>query len=269
MVWVWPEETDRAVGLPMRPRPTPERGIAMKRITACLMLLMMAGTATAESIAVPWEEIKRLYRESVERGIVEKSDQPATIHSLDEAVYRLCVSEDSAQGEVSLSGKIVSGTPASIPLFNREMIVSHTSGVTGGALVSDGEGIRFVPEEGAREFKIALGFLTRVRCLRHRLRRSRDDLSLSRASGTIPLETGRRKPIVFPGPVLLQLLPERHHRPRGCDRFRGDVGDPHAYNGERGLERGVCEAWGKTDASRRTRSGRKRPPDRSASIMML
>ena len=136
----------------------------MKRLLLLLVLLFMPSALCAEeSISVPWKESKALYRESIEREVMRTpKEKVPLIYTLEEATYHLTIREKSAEGQVLLSGKVLSGDPEPIPLFNRDMVIAGVKQVTGGSLLPDKsptEMIYFLPDGETEAFQIMLSFL--------------------------------------------------------------------------------------------------------------
>ena len=142
----------------------------MSRLTTLIALILIHGTPLAgETVSVPWEEFKMLYSESIERKVKEQIAQPPApkepqVYTITEAQYRLDIGTGSAQGEVLLSGKILSGETEPIPLFGKELIISSAQQVLGGSLVSSTTGdetIQFLPDGQEKTFQVGLRFLMR------------------------------------------------------------------------------------------------------------
>ena len=134
---------------------------------AVFLVLALAGAAccpAGEMVTVPWEEIKKLYRESVEREIKEATpeEEVMDLYSIEEALYRIEVGEESATARALLTGKVLSGSPGSILLFEEDVILSGVEEIRGGFLVSEERGICLLPEEGA-SFQAALVLLAPVK----------------------------------------------------------------------------------------------------------
>jgi hypothetical protein len=112
---------------------------------------------------IPWAEFKSLYRDSVEREIMKQAAEevPPQVHSIDEARYTLHVGSENAQGEILLSGRIVSGKPEPIPLLCNDVVLTGIGSVTGGTVFSgqDENRMFLLPDEGGQEFQLAAGFL--------------------------------------------------------------------------------------------------------------
>lgn len=128
----------------------------MRLATLSLVLLVAAATPASgeESVFVPWEEIKTLYREKLEREFEDARLQEPQVYSLDEARYRIRLLPGGAEIDVLVTGKSVSGKPAPIPLFGKGAVVTSVSQVTGGtvmtpsdldttAILPDGPGVAF------------------------------------------------------------------------------------------------------------------------------
>ena len=80
----------------------------MLRIVAVLMVLLAAAPSRASNtVSVSWEEFQAMYRESVEREIMEKipEEKEKPVYTVEEAVYRLKIEERKAVGQVLISGR--------------------------------------------------------------------------------------------------------------------------------------------------------------------
>lgn len=139
----------------------------MKRSLLMLIALSFSGAALAEgTVSVPWTEFSKLYRERVERELMETHaiapDKQPQVHTVESAVYRLTVGSESAKGDVLVSGRIISGDPEPIPLFGRDIVITKTEQISGGSLVAGPEGagqIAFLPDDSTNEFQVMLSFL--------------------------------------------------------------------------------------------------------------
>jgi hypothetical protein len=140
----------------------------MKRLFSLLVTLSISGSLfAAEQVTVPWAEFKDLYKESIEREVMRAKAEPASkkeplVYSIEDATYRLKLSKDSIEGEVRIVGRIISGDPAPIPLFGRDIVIAKMKQVEAGSLLSgQGEtgGISFLPNGKEDEFQVTLSFL--------------------------------------------------------------------------------------------------------------
>ncbi|MBU4201117.1 MAG: hypothetical protein KKG09_09785 [Verrucomicrobia bacterium] len=140
----------------------------MKKIMVGIMCLALTGRIWAtESVAVPWEEIKILFEERVERNVQDKLNAAAQsrktmVASIDEAIYGLSIGSAQAVGQVLISGKLVEGDPRPIGLFGKGIILTGVKRAAGGALIGgQEEGIAFLPD-GRKEFQVEISFLVPV-----------------------------------------------------------------------------------------------------------
>jgi hypothetical protein len=121
----------------------------------------------AETIPVPWEEFKNLYKESITRKmqqdlIKEKVPLRYSIASTD---YKIALDKQKARGEVIITGKVISGELDLIPLFGSELVIEDLTTMTGGSLLCVGEHsnkISFLPD-GNKDFQISFSFSTAVK----------------------------------------------------------------------------------------------------------
>ncbi|MFC1672088.1 hypothetical protein ACFL01_03010 [Planctomycetota bacterium] len=113
----------------------------MKHAVWVCVVLSWAGCCMAEeTIGVPWEEFKTLYRDSVTRELMgtalQRGERP--VHTIEEAVYRLSIGRDHAEGTMLVSGKMLSGEPQPIPLCSDEIIIVRVDSLKGCSLVTGG-----------------------------------------------------------------------------------------------------------------------------------
>jgi hypothetical protein len=142
----------------------------MRRLAAAAVGLAATIAQGGDTVSVPWEEVKTLYRESVRREIMDKAEESAKqrrpqVHAIDEAVYRVSVGRQSASGEVLLSGRVLEGGPDPIPLFDAGVVLGPVRTVAGGTLLcrpEDGGRIAFLPG-GQTNFQVELMFLLPAR----------------------------------------------------------------------------------------------------------
>lgn len=134
----------------------------MKTIITFLAATLLATSAWAgDTVAVPWQEIKQLYRESIERGIKDRSIPDKPVHSIDEAQYDIQISPLHARGSVTVKGRQLLGKPIPIPLLGSEIALTDVRSSLGGALLSGQDhdtGIAFLPD-GMGPFEIQVDFI--------------------------------------------------------------------------------------------------------------
>lgn len=128
-----------------------------------LTLALAAPFASAQSPTPPWEEFKVLYRESLERKFADArhadEHREPMICPLEKATYRIKIGGGRAGGRIRISGKIVSGDPVSLPLFDGAIALRDAQS-TGGELIGGENGaIRFLPATGSPGFSIETGFM--------------------------------------------------------------------------------------------------------------
>jgi len=127
---------------------------------------LMTPCTAGERVTVSWEEFKKLYRESVTRELKEAQpeEKEPQVYSIEEARYRLAVDGESAEGQVLLTGKVIKGDTAPIPLFGSGLVISSLDNVTGGSLLTKNTGkesISFLPSEHGT-FQVACSFYLQV-----------------------------------------------------------------------------------------------------------
>jgi hypothetical protein len=138
------------------------------RMTLLLLTLLLASASGygEGGSGIPWEEFKTLYKQSIERDVVERTAPPESkpqVYSIDEARYTLRVEGEHADGEALLTGRIVAGVPEAIPLFHSDVVITGVEKITGGSvlLVPDKEGVFFLPDEDATEFQLLVSLSMR------------------------------------------------------------------------------------------------------------
>lgn len=136
----------------------------MKRMLMLCMILLSTRAAWADgSLPVPWSEIKQLIRQNLEAEMVEKKTvtPDPMVYSLETGAYRLALTPESGRGEMSVSGNVISGEIKPIRIVDLPMVIESLLEITGGNLVSDDEGIAFLPE-GRGPFQLTLSFVLPV-----------------------------------------------------------------------------------------------------------
>ncbi len=136
---------------------------------AALLIIVQAASICAlgdEGISIPWSEFKDLYRESIKRELAEQAAAPAKepqVYSINEARYKLRIGSASAEGEVFLSGKVISGEAEAIPLFSPEVVITQITNVAGGTILAaqDESGMSFFPDRSVPEFQLTAAFMVR------------------------------------------------------------------------------------------------------------
>ncbi len=133
----------------------------MRAVLCSLVLLVMAGAGLAsESVTVPWDEFRRLYRDSVRRQLLKElgGKREESVSSLDEATYSVKVSDGRAAVQVLISGHHVSGKPRTLRLFGSSAIVAKVEALKGGTLRSGDEGFSLLPA-GVGQFQVSLSLV--------------------------------------------------------------------------------------------------------------
>jgi len=145
------------------------KGVTMRTLTVMVLMTGAAALAqTQEMASVPWAEFRQVYRESIEREILqslgEKDAGPAPfLYHLASGDYELDIQPQCAKGTARITGRVISGQPEPITLFGSDLVVSAIGATTGGMLLSgQGGGIQFLPHAGTNGFALALAFLARL-----------------------------------------------------------------------------------------------------------
>ena len=140
----------------------------MKKIILLLLIVFAGGSlCNAESVSVPWEEFKALYKESITRQIQKdlKKEKEPMRYSIASADYKIALDKQKARGEVIITGRLISGEADLIPLFGNELVIEDLTMVSGGSLLCSREQdnkIYFLPD-GNKEFQISFAFSTAVK----------------------------------------------------------------------------------------------------------
>lgn len=134
---------------------------AVLLVTLCIRCAAVYGD---EGFLPPWEELKSLYRQSIEQEFIQKAAAPKAVpqvYSVDVAQYTLTMNAFGVQGNVMLSGTILTGDPEPIPLFGNEMAITEVQEIVGGAFLylPDSAHLAFLPEENTNEFRATVAFL--------------------------------------------------------------------------------------------------------------
>lgn len=136
----------------------------MRSIT-CMLVCAGALCAYGGEGDFPWEELKTLYRAQITQELRagEVIAESAPVVVIDEARYGLHLGAERVEGELELSGRLVSGKPVPVPLFGPELVLRGGGEVTGASLIPAGEsgGIQLLPEAGAASFHVSASFLVR------------------------------------------------------------------------------------------------------------
>ena len=140
----------------------------MKKIIFLLLIYFANGSVChGESVAVPWEEFKMLYKESITRQIKNdlKKEKAPMRYSIARAVYKIALDKQKTRGQVTITGRVISGDPDLIPLFGSELVIEDLTMVSGGSLLCAREQnnkIFFLPD-GNKDFQISFSFSTAVK----------------------------------------------------------------------------------------------------------
>ncbi len=126
------------------------------------IVFVVPTSVAADAVSVPWEEFKTLLVQSIERRIEASRPEPPQRHTIDEADYQLTIGPQGARGRARIAGRVLTGGPAPIGLFGREIIVSDAGHVSGGALITSPSDIRrilFLPDGTSQAFQIDVSFM--------------------------------------------------------------------------------------------------------------
>ena len=129
----------------------------MMKMFSTLLLVLAATPCFAQStVTVPWDEFSTLYRERLEQTLKPGEPQPEPVYTIEEAAYRLQVSDVGASGTVFLRGRVLQGRPPPLFLFTRDMAITGIDEMQGGTLLSDAEGYRLFTQ-GEGRFQLSFG----------------------------------------------------------------------------------------------------------------
>ena len=140
----------------------------MKKVLLLLLIVFINGSVcVAESVSVPWEEFKTLYKESITRQIQQdlKKEKAPMRYSIASAVYKIRLDQQKARGEVIITGRVISGEPDLIPIFGSDLVIEDLTMVSGGSLLCAREHdhkVFFLPD-GNKDFQISLPFSAAVK----------------------------------------------------------------------------------------------------------
>ncbi|MCC6488639.1 MAG: hypothetical protein IT364_14170 [Candidatus Hydrogenedentes bacterium] len=137
-------------------------------IALCAGILVCTAARGEEGVFMPWEAFETMYRDRITREIrgeplvVEVIPQVYAIH---EARYRVEATTESAQVQVLISGKVLSGTPAPIPLFGEDAVLTQLEQSSGATIVCSGDTnrIALLPDAVPGEFQLLARLLVRVK----------------------------------------------------------------------------------------------------------
>ena len=140
----------------------------MKTTTILLMVLLAAapcwGTETA---TVPLSEFKNLYKESIEKAYETRLPKQSStrFQTIESADYTLEIDGNKGSGNVVLTGKVVTGTPEPIKIFENETVLFGNTSIEGGNLlgaVGNDPGIFLLPT-GNAPFSFKSEFMVSVK----------------------------------------------------------------------------------------------------------
>ena len=135
-------------------------------LTILVVLVFLPTIGAAESVGVPWSEFKELYDEHIRNSLTKelKVKEPKAQYTLDSASYELSINEELATCNLTIKGRVVSGTPQSVPLLPLSTILSRVGKVSGGSLILEDEGGSYIGLRPNKEesFSASLTFLLTV-----------------------------------------------------------------------------------------------------------
>jgi len=125
-----------------------------------LVFILMAVVPVAfgdASVTVPWSEFSGLYKDHIEQRINEQRETPEeSLHTLDQASYRLSVTDDGASGSVLIKGRVLRGDPVVIPLFANDVAVTEIRQSSGVHVLASGAGYALLPSTN-QAFRLEVG----------------------------------------------------------------------------------------------------------------
>ena len=128
----------------------------MKTLSTLLLILVSANCFAQSTITVPWDEFKTLYQERLEQILKPTKQKPEPVYTIEEAVYRLSVTDAGATGTITLSGQVLQGQPPPLLLFAEDLAITTITDMQGGTLLSDVEGYRLFTQ-GEGPFQLSFG----------------------------------------------------------------------------------------------------------------
>lgn len=137
----------------------------MRRMMLCLILLIVGSNSALYAEApVPWDELRSLLEQNVERKLrdeLEPREEIKNLCSLDTANYRIDVADDTVSGTVTFTGHVLSGKPASLPLLGAGAILTAVKDVSGASARWDAEqeAMLLYPDPLAESFSVSVDFL--------------------------------------------------------------------------------------------------------------
>lgn len=137
----------------------------MHLLIPIVLLLFNVSVCAAADVALPWEELKQLYREKILREMTAAPDEETPVYSLASAHYHLKITADTAHGTMKLNGAVLSGKVDQILIFSGPLAIQKIDHVAGGHLVVDPTPTPrvFFRPSGIEPFEIHLAFLAPVR----------------------------------------------------------------------------------------------------------
>ncbi len=131
----------------------------------CLALALMWSVAVRaeERPSVTPSEYQVFRHGSVDHADDMRTSKTTSVgmYAIEEAIFHLAVSRESACGKVCLSGRILNGVPKRIPIMGDDFVITDIQEVMGGSLLCDfgtGPRIFLLPDE-SRVFKVTLSFM--------------------------------------------------------------------------------------------------------------
>ncbi len=91
----------------------------MNKICIFIIIFFLPGICVAaDSINIPWEEFKIMYKERIEKKILDKLAQAPFVYSIESASYKIKLTREGGTGKMMITGTAISGDPQFITLFN-------------------------------------------------------------------------------------------------------------------------------------------------------
>ncbi len=137
----------------------------MHLVILVVLMLFNGSVCAAANVALPWEELKQLYREKIVREMTAAPEEETPVYSLASAHYHLKITSDTVLGTMKLNGTVLNGKVDQIPIFSGPLAIQTIDHVAGGHLVVDPTSTPrvFFRPSGIEPFEIHLAFLSPVR----------------------------------------------------------------------------------------------------------
>ncbi len=113
----------------------------------------------ADSITLPWQEFKQLYRDKLTQELQPESEETPFLYTLDAISHHWSLGAQHAQAHIDIKGRVLQGEDETIPLFPLSVAIHQIDSQQGGVLVQTQQHYSWRPLAENKAFELKLRLL--------------------------------------------------------------------------------------------------------------